>query len=68
MICIITSLCAGCWRPRGSSLLEVVNTSFHLAQTGCQWRMLFGDFLPFTAVQRYLYGWRAEGRRQTTRH
>jgi transposase len=59
---------AQCGRPRGTSLREVVNAIFYIAQTGCQWRMLPGDFPPFTTVQRYFYGWRAEGRWQTINH
>ena len=59
---------AHCGRPRGTSLREVVNAIFYIAQTGCQWRMLPGDFPPFTTVQRYFYGWRAEGRWQTINH
>ena len=61
-------LAAHCGRPRGTSLREVVNAIFYIAQTGCQWRMLPGDFPPFTTVQRYFYGWRAEGRWQTINH
>jgi transposase len=59
---------ADCGRPRGTSLREVVNAIFYIAQTGCQWRMLPGDFPPFTTVQRYFYGWRADGRWQTINH
>ena len=59
---------ANCGRPRGTSLREVVNAIFYIAQTGCQWRMLPGDFPPFTTVQRYFYGWRDEGRWQTINH
>jgi transposase len=51
-----------------TSLREVVNAIFYIAQTGCQWRMLPGDFPPFTTVQRYFYDWRAEGRWQTINH
>jgi transposase len=59
---------ATCGRPRGTSLREVVNAIFYIAQTGCQWRMLPSDFPPFTTVQRYFYAWRAEGRWQTINH
>src|SRR5206468_12559399 len=59
---------ANCGRPRGTSLREVVNAIFYIAQTGCHWRMLPGDFPPFTTVQRYFYGWRDEGRWQTINH
>jgi len=59
---------AACGRPRETSLREVVNAIFYIAQTGCQWRMLPRDFPPFTTVQRYFYVWRAEGRWQTINH
>lgn len=59
---------AQCGRPRETNLRQVVNAIFYIAQTGCQWRMLPGDFPPFTTVQRYFYPWRAEGRWQTINH
>jgi transposase len=59
---------AACGRPRESSLREIVNAIFYIAQTGCQWRMLPSDFPPFTTVQRYFYAWRDEGRWQRINH
>jgi transposase len=59
---------AACGRPRGTSLREVVNAIFYITQTGCQWRMLPGEFPPFTTVQRYFYGWRADGRWRRINH
>lgn len=59
---------ARCGRPRETSLREVVNAIFYIAQTGCQWRMLPSDLPPFTTVQRYFYAWRAEGRWQSINH
>jgi transposase len=56
---------AACGRPRETSLREIVNAIFYIAQSGCQWRMLPSDFPPFTTVQRYFYAWRAGGRWQT---
>jgi transposase len=40
-------------RRRKTSLREVVNAIFYIAQTGCQWRLLPKEFPPFTTVQRY---------------
>jgi transposase len=31
-------------RPRKTELIAVVNALFYIARTGCQWRMLPGDF------------------------
>jgi transposase len=59
---------ATCGRLRETSLQEVVNAIFYIAQTGCQWRMLPSDLPPFTTVQRYFYAWRAEGRWQSINH
>src|SRR4051794_41319546 len=43
-------------RPRKTALLAVVNALFYIARTGCQWRMLPGDFPHYSTVQRYFYG------------
>jgi transposase len=61
-------LAAGCGRRRKTSLREVVNAIFYIAQSGCQWRMLPSNFPPFTTVQRYFYAWRDDGRWQTINH
>jgi transposase len=59
---------ASCGRTRTTSLREVVNGIFYIAQTGCQWRMLPKNFPPFTTVQRYFYSWRDTGIWQTINH
>lgn len=48
-------------RPRKTALMAVVNALFYIARTGCQWRMLPGDFPHYSTVQRYFYGWRDDG-------
>ena len=48
-------------RPRETSLRNVVNAIFYIAQSCCQWRMLPKDFPPFSTVQRYFYAWRDSG-------
>lgn len=45
-------------RPRTTDLRQVVNAIFYILSTGCQWRMLPGDFPPRSTVQRYFYAWR----------
>jgi transposase len=48
-------------RPRKTALLAVVNGLFYIARTGCQWRLLPGDFPHYSTVQRYFYAWRDDG-------
>jgi len=48
-------------RPRTTALLAVVNALFYIARTGCQWRLLPGDFPHYSTVQRYFYAWRDDG-------
>ena len=59
---------ASCGRMRETSMREVVNAIFYIAQTGCQWRLLPKDFPPYTTVQRYFYAWRDSGVWQTINH
>ena len=59
---------ADCGRTRETSLREVVNGVFYIAQSGCQWRLLPKCFPPFTTVQRYFYAWRDNGLWQTINH
>jgi transposase len=55
-------------RPRGTSLRDVVNAIYYVAEAGCQWRMLPKDFPPYSTVQRYFYAWRDSGVWQTVNH
>src|ERR1700757_3015933 len=48
-------------RPRETSLRDIVNAIFYIAQSCCQWRMLPKEFPAFTTVQYYFYRWRNEG-------
>ena len=48
-------------RPRGTDLREVMNAILYMARTGCQWRMLPGEFPPRGTVQYYFYKWRDDG-------
>jgi transposase len=57
-----------CGRMRETSMRDVVNAVFYIAQTGCQWRLLPKDFPPYTTVQRYFYAWRDSGVWQTINH
>jgi transposase len=55
-------------RTRETSMRDVVDSIFYIAQSGCQWRLLPKDFPPFTTVQRYFYTWRDSGVWQTINH
>jgi transposase len=59
---------ASCGRTRETSMREVVNAIFYLAQTGCQWRLLPKNLPPYTTVQRYFYAWRDSSVWQTINH
>jgi transposase len=59
---------ASCGRTRKTSMREVVNAVFYIAQTGCQWRLLPKNFPPYTSVQRYFYAWRDGSVWQTINH
>jgi transposase len=59
---------APCGRTRETSLRDVVNSIFYIAQSGCQWRLLPKDFPPYSTVQRYFYRWRNNGLWQTINH
>lgn len=48
-------------RNRKYSLREIVNGIFYLVKTGCQWRMLPGDFAPWKSVYYYFSKWKREG-------
>ena len=56
----------GRWRT--TDLRAVVNASFYIAQSGCQWRMRPKDFPPFTTVQHYFCPWRDGGLWQQINH
>ena len=56
-----------CGRMRETSMREVVNAIFYIAQTGCQWRLLPKNLPPHT-VQRYFYAWRDSSVWQTINH
>jgi putative transposase len=47
--------------PRRVNLREVVNALLYLSRTGCQWRMLPHDLLPWQKVYYYFKQWRGDG-------
>ena len=55
-------------RTRDTSLRDVVDSIFYMAQSGCQWHLLPKDFPPYTTVQRYFDAWRDNGVWQTINH
>lgn len=48
-------------RSRKYDLRGVVNAIFYLVKTGCQWRMLPGDFAPWKLVYYYFSRWKKLG-------
>jgi len=48
-------------RPRKTDLRAVVNGLLYLNRTGCQWRMLPGDFPPWKTVYNYFRAWIDDG-------
>jgi len=55
-------------RTRETSMREVVNAIYYIAESGCQWRLLPKDFPPYSTVQRYFYAWRDNGVWQSINH
>ena len=45
-------------RNRKYELREIVNAILYLVKTGCQWRMLPGDFAPWKLVYYYFSSWK----------
>jgi putative transposase len=48
-------------RSRKYELREIVNAILYLVKTGCQWRMLPGDFPQWTIVYYYFSVWKQNG-------
>lgn len=48
-------------RPRKTDLRQVVNATFYILRTGCQWRYLPKDFPPKSTVWRYFDAWSNDG-------
>ena len=48
-------------RNRKYELREIVNAILYLVKTGCQWRMLQGDFPQWTIVYYYFSVWKQNG-------
>ena len=44
-------------RRRETGMREVFNAIRYIGRTGCHWRLLPKDFLPFTMVYRYFWEW-----------
>lgn len=47
-------------RRRKYCLREIVNAILYVVKTGCQWRMLPGDFAPWESVYYYFSAWKKE--------
>jgi putative transposase len=48
-------------RPRIHSLREILNATFYVLRSGCQWRMLPHDFPRWPTVYHYFRTWRIDG-------
>jgi len=48
-------------RNRKYGLREIVNAVLYMVKTGCQWRMLPGDFAPWKLVYYYFDTWKKNG-------
>src|SRR5678810_4761 len=48
-------------RNRKYELREIINAILYLVKTGCQWRMLPGDFPQWTIVYYYFSVWKQNG-------
>jgi transposase len=48
-------------RPRKWPMRKVLNATFYLLRSGCQWGMLPGEFPPWSTVHHYLRMWRLDG-------
>jgi putative transposase len=48
-------------RPRKYPLREVLNTIFYQLRTGCAWRLLPHDLVPWTVAWEHFCRWRNDG-------
>lgn len=48
-------------RPCTTDMREVVNAILYSLRSGCQWRMLPTDFVPYRTVYDYFWPWRRAG-------
>ncbi|ABC92956.1 MULTISPECIES: IS5-like element ISRel20 family transposase [Rhizobium] len=48
-------------RRRTTNMRSVAEAILYIASSGCQWRILPGDFPPVSTVRGYFYAWRAIG-------
>lgn len=48
-------------RPRKYPLREVVNTIFYQLRTGCAWRLLPHDLVPWNVAWEHFWRWRDDG-------
>jgi putative transposase len=48
-------------RPRTHPTRVIVNAILYVLRTGCQWRLLPNDLLPWPSVHYYVRKWRDDG-------
>lgn len=48
-------------RPRKYDYRDILNALFYISRSGCQWRLLPGDYPPWQSVYYYYRKWQRDG-------
>ena len=55
-------------RPRIHSFREIMDAIFYVSKSGCQWRLLPSDFLPWETAYHYFGRWSLDGTWERVHH